>query len=222
MCVFQRGGDIQSQDPTIKDGSNADKNLLQNRTNTSDPKNQSPIYRAPLTVDNLDFGVNVSNLKELMQLKGQDAKENLTNKLGGIEKLAQSLRVDLEMGLDTNNKTDLDMRLKKFGKNEIPPKSPKNIFRLMFDALQDTTLIMLIVCAIISIGLAFYDPGTGGGHSSIEWVEGVAIMIAVVVVVFVTAFNDWRKERQFRGLQNKIDQNRLITFTHKIKNNKIG
>ena len=26
-----------------------------------------------------------------------------------------------------------------------------------------------------------------------------------MVVVLVTAFNDWRKERQFRGLQNKIE-----------------
>ena len=30
-------------------------------------------------------------------------------------------------------------------------------------------------------------------------------MIAVCVVVFVTAFNDWKKERQFRGLQAKIE-----------------
>ena len=29
--------------------------------------------------------------------------------------------------------------------------------------------------------------------------------MAVVVVVLVTAFNDWRKERQFRGLQSKIE-----------------
>jgi len=33
----------------------------------------------------------------------------------------------------------------------------------------------------------------------------VAILGAVVVVVLVTAFNDWRKERQFRGLQSKIE-----------------
>jgi len=33
----------------------------------------------------------------------------------------------------------------------------------------------------------------------------VAILVAVVVVVLVTSFNDWRKERQFRGLQNKIE-----------------
>ena len=37
------------------------------------------------------------------------------------------------------------------------------------------------------------------------WIEVCAILIAVILVVFVTAFNDWRKEKQFRGLQNKIE-----------------
>ena len=43
-------------------------------------------------------------------------------------------------------------------------------------------------------------------ESEAGWIEGVAILAAVFVVVFVTAFNDWRKEKQFRGLQNKIEQ----------------
>lgn len=42
-----------------------------------------------------------------------------------------------------------------------------------------------------------------GGHAG--WIEGVAILGAVFIVVFVTAFNDWRKEKQFRGLQERID-----------------
>ena len=37
------------------------------------------------------------------------------------------------------------------------------------------------------------------------WIEGVAILISVVVVVLVTALNDFTKERQFRGLQAKIE-----------------
>ncbi|XP_067614140.1 plasma membrane calcium-transporting ATPase 3-like isoform X5 [Eurosta solidaginis] len=37
------------------------------------------------------------------------------------------------------------------------------------------------------------------------WIEGLAILISVIVVVFVTAFNDYSKERQFRGLQNRIE-----------------
>ena len=39
-------------------------------------------------------------------------------------------------------------------------------------------------------------------HAS-DWIEGVAILIAVIIVVLVTAFNDWSKEKQFRGLQVK-------------------
>lgn len=41
----------------------------------------------------------------------------------------------------------------------------------------------------------------------------MAILIAVVVVVFVTAFNDWRKERQFRGLKNRIDSDNMASVT---------
>lgn len=37
------------------------------------------------------------------------------------------------------------------------------------------------------------------------WIEGLAILISVIVVVIVTAFNDYTKERQFRGLQNRIE-----------------
>ncbi len=35
--------------------------------------------------------------------------------------------------------------------------------------------------------------------------EGAAILAAVLLVVLVTALNDWTKERQFRGLQKKLD-----------------
>ena len=37
------------------------------------------------------------------------------------------------------------------------------------------------------------------------YIEGAAILIAVVIVVLVTAFNDWSKEKQFRGLQDRIE-----------------
>jgi len=37
----------------------------------------------------------------------------------------------------------------------------------------------------------------------VEWVEGVAIMVAVFIVVIVGSLNDWQKERQFRALNDK-------------------
>ena len=42
-------------------------------------------------------------------------------------------------------------------------------------------------------------------EDSVGWIDGVAILAAVSVVVLVTAFNDWSKEKQFRGLQSKIE-----------------
>lgn len=33
----------------------------------------------------------------------------------------------------------------------------------------------------------------------------------MVCVVLVTAFNDWSKEKQFRGLQNRIEQEQKFT-----------
>lgn len=47
--------------------------------------------------------------------------------------------------------------------------------------------------------------GHNGEKSHAGWIEGVAILGAVIIVVLVTAFNDWRKEKQFRGLQERID-----------------
>jgi Ca2+-transporting ATPase len=39
-----------------------------------------------------------------------------------------------------------------------------------------------------------------------EWVEGVAIWVAVIVVTLVGAGNDWSKDRQFRKLNAQKDQ----------------
>ena len=209
MCVFQRADELND----------TNKNLIENHVKTSELGNKNK--NGPVTIENLKFGVNVLELRELMQLKGEEAKEKLNTAFGGINQLAINLNVDLQQGIN-GTKQEIDLRVKAFGKNEIPPKPPKSIFRLMFEALQDTTLILLTVCSIVSIGLSFYDPGeekhteefnssTAKKEQNLEWVEGVAIMIAVIVVVGVTAFNDWRKERQFRGLQDRIDQNSVAS-----------
>jgi hypothetical protein len=58
----------------------------------------------------------------------------------------------------SEDETDLSTRVAAFGRNEIPPKPPKTFFRLMFEALQDVTLVILVICAFISFGLSFYHP----------------------------------------------------------------
>lgn len=53
---------------------------------------------------------------------------------------------------------------------------------------------------------------------NVEWIEGAAIISAVLVVIFVTAFNDWTKEKQFRSLQNKIEDDQKFNV---IRNNQL-
>ncbi len=118
------------------------------------------------------------------------------------------------------------MRAQAYGLNEIPPKPSKSMARLAYEACRDPTLVMLITCALVSIGLSFYHPSSSGqaeissrsdckaseySEQNLEWIEGVAILFAVGIVVFVTAFNDWRKEKQFRGLQNRIESDNVCS-----------
>jgi len=51
--------------------------------------------------------------------------------------------------------SDLVHRRQVFGSNVIPPKPPKTFLELVWAALQDITLIILIAAAAISLGLAF-------------------------------------------------------------------
>lgn len=60
-------------------------------------------------------------------------------------------------GLDGKSE-DIDRRKEVFGLNIIPPKKPKTFLQLVWEALQDVTLIILEVAAIISLGLSFYHP----------------------------------------------------------------
>lgn len=55
---------------------------------------------------------------------------------------------------------DLEHRRKVFGGNVIPPKPPKTFLQLVWEAIQDVTLIILLVAAIISLGLSFYQPAS--------------------------------------------------------------
>ena len=53
------------------------------------------------------------------------------------------------------------------------------------------------------------------GEEKAGWIEGAAILISVVVVVLVTAGNDYTKERQFRGLQNRIEGEQKFSVIRK-------
>lgn len=62
-------------------------------------------------------------------------------------------------------------------------------------AMEDTTILILIVAAVVSIILGVFVSNESGG-----WIDGTAILVAVLVVGNVTAANEYSKEKQFRKL----------------------
>ncbi|XP_017781695.1 PREDICTED: plasma membrane calcium-transporting ATPase 3 isoform X6 [Nicrophorus vespilloides] len=154
------------------------------------------------------YGITLKHLRDLMEHRGPEGV-NKVNEIGGVQELCKKLYTSPSEGL-SGSQVDTEHRRETFGSNSIPPKPPKTFFQLVWEALQDITLIILEVAAIVSLGLSFYQPpsedeGFEDDETSHGWIEGLAILISVIVVVLVTAFNDYTKERQFRGLQNRIE-----------------
>uniref|UniRef100_A0A4W4GRX6 Calcium-transporting ATPase n=1 Tax=Electrophorus electricus TaxID=8005 RepID=A0A4W4GRX6_ELEEL len=169
-----------------------------------------------------DFGCKLMELRELMELRSAEAVAKLRDMYGDVQSVCRRLKTSPIEGL-SGNPVDLEKRHAAFGKNFIPPKKPKTFLQLVWEALQDVTLIILEIAAIISLGLSFYHPpGSQGelfmicnrflfGEAQAGWIEGAAILFSVIIVVLVTAFNDWSKEKQFRGLQSRIEQEQKFT-----------
>uniref|UniRef100_A0A3P9MC88 Calcium-transporting ATPase n=1 Tax=Oryzias latipes TaxID=8090 RepID=A0A3P9MC88_ORYLA len=171
-----------------------------------------------------EFGCTLKELRSLMELRGAEAISKLGESYGDTQGLCNRLKTSPADGL-SGQPADLEKRKTTFGENLIPPKKPKTFLQLVWEALQDVTLIILEVAAIVSLGLSFYRPpeaerencGKAAGgvedehESEAGWIEGAAILLSVICVVLVTAFNDWSKEKQFRGLQSRIEQEQKFT-----------
>ncbi len=103
-------------------------------------------------------------------------------------------------------------RKRVFKDNRLPEKKGKSLLQLMWITYNDKVLILLSVAAVVSLAIGLYQT-FGQPHTPedppVEWVEGVAIIIAILIVVIVGSLNDYQKERQFAKLNHK-KQDRLV------------
>ncbi|RGB37817.1 hypothetical protein C1646_621667 [Rhizophagus diaphanus] len=147
---------------------------------------------------------------------------------GGTDGLIKGLHSDSQVGLngelepigdfgDEDDEQNLIegspfyQRIKIFGKNSLPEKKSRFIFELMWMAIQEKGLILLIIAAFFSLVLGLYrDIGAKEvNQTKIHWIEGVAIIITVLIVVLIGSLNDWQKERQFQKLNAKKEDRKI-------------
>jgi len=147
---------------------------------------------------------------ELMEVM-EDAENGTTQGLDkltagtGAAGLAKLLGTDPQNGLPADPPTDFRQREETYGGNYFAEKKLKSYLSYVWDALHDKILLMLICMAVaeLIVNMAKDEKRKDG------WIEPVAIFTTVIIIVNVQSFLDWKRERMFDSLSQKLDASNL-------------
>ncbi len=149
-----------------------------------------------------------SKLKEDQKIQNPDPiqKEKMERnmEMAAMALTTIVLRSSPEAGISTDEK-ELEHRMEVFGSNSISEKKLTSFLVLMWEALQDFVLIMLLVMGVVTIVVETtiaLEPGEKCGPC---WLEGFAILTSVCIVVLITAGIDYGKQLAFRDLSKKLE-----------------
>jgi Ca2+-transporting ATPase len=134
--------------------------------------------------------------KQLARMLEQEDTTAL-EKLGGPEGVAKALKVDPKKGIPDDD-SDIKSRQQIFGSNTYPEKPTKGFLLFVWEALQDVTLIVLMVCACISLAVGIVTEGIESG-----WYDGAGILLSITLVVLVTSITDYQQSLQFQNLNKE-------------------
>jgi len=90
--------------------------------------------------------------------------------------------------------------------NHLPTKKQTSFLTRMWMAYNDPVLFLLTAAAAVSLAIGLYQTLTAVhtvANPAVEWVQGVAIIAAIVIIVLAASINDWEKSRQFKKLNEK-------------------
>jgi Ca2+-transporting ATPase len=145
------------------------------------------------------FGIAPAALTRLLQ----DRQLEVLDAWGGIDQLCSKVNTNKEYGLDETEE-QMQKRREAFGSNTYPKKVTKGFWSFVWDACKDTTLNILMVCAIVSLGTGIWTEGIKKG-----WYEGTSIGVAVLLVIVVTATSDYKQGLNFRNLNDEKENIQL-------------
>ncbi|XP_028782617.1 putative calcium-transporting ATPase 13, plasma membrane-type [Neltuma alba] len=172
--------------------------LLPSRTTIKNKPNLSP--SSSYTVIDLDtdysfFSVSQTTLTNLVKEKNEETLQNL----GGVHGVVSALKTDIENGVkgggDDDDPSDVMRRRDAFGSNTYPKPPTRGFFHFVSEGFKDPTILILLVCAALSLGFGIKENGIKEG-----WYEGGSIFVAVFLVIAVSSISNFRQSRQFDKL----------------------
>ncbi|ONM01685.1 Calcium-transporting ATPase 2 plasma membrane-type [Zea mays] len=150
-------------------------------------------YVVPEEVKAAGFQICADELGSIVE--GHDSKKLITQ--GGVDGIAEKLATSKTDGLSTADDS-IKRRQDIYGVNRFTESEVRSFWVFVWEALQDTTLIILAVCAFVSLVVGIVVEGwPKGAH------DGLGIVASILLVVFVTATSDYRQSLQFKDLDKE-------------------
>ncbi|KAM7527232.1 hypothetical protein LguiB_030642 [Lonicera macranthoides] len=157
------------------------------------------------------LGIDQTKLTEMVRNKNLEE----LREFGGINGLLLALETDPENGIHYNDQ-DVGRRKAMFGSNTYQKPPPKGLIYFIIEAFKDTTILILLACAALSLAFGIREHGLQEG-----WYEGGSIFVAVFLVIAVSAASNFRQERQFDKL-SKISNNIKIEVLREGRRQKVS
>ncbi|KAK3118348.1 hypothetical protein QOZ80_9BG0697670 [Eleusine coracana subsp. coracana] len=148
-------------------------------------------YKLTEDIMNAGFSINPDELASITSKHDMKAFKMH----GGVDGISKKIRSTFDRGISTN---DLDKRQMIYGENRYTEKPARSFWSFVWDALQDMTLIILMVCAVLSAVVGLASEGWPKGMY-----DGLGIILSILLVVMVTAISDYRQSLQFKELDNE-------------------
>jgi Ca2+ transporting ATPase len=118
---------------------------------------------------------------------------------GGVDSIVSALRSHKKDGI---TESDFSERIKIFGENKLPREEIPHCCEFVLDAFGDLMIRILTASAIFQLIVGTIPQIQ---HTELDFVEGVSIAFAVVLVVSVGSVVNYTKELSFRELNDRND-----------------
>ena len=115
------------------------------------------------------------------------AKEN--------EAVLCDLVTDAKLGLTSD---EVKSRQEKYGENKLQEKKKRTMFQRFLDQFKDPMIIILLIAAAISFGLAIYN----FKHDPMEICEPILILLIVVINAVMGVMQESKAEKALEALKN--------------------
>ncbi|GMP89165.1 hypothetical protein CsSME_00040850 [Camellia sinensis var. sinensis] len=151
------------------------------------------------------FGSKSSSSREVFAAWAKDVRE-----------CEEEYKVNREYGLPAD---EVEKRRQIYGWNELERHEGPSILRLILDQFNDTLVRILLVAAVVSFVLAWYDGDEGGEMEITAFVEPLVIFLILIVNAIVGVWQENNAEKALEALKEiQSEQATVLRDGRKITN----